>query len=215
MNTPKRCFTPASKRSHQLIEFATAKFSSAFTGQRSDGPAKDPASDLGWCIPGSIGDQVAPFLNAAAPFVLRCPFERRIGFGKVGRGMRERSGIEPFRLVQGAPHAHALEAFIMIAWIGDRRQAASNADLLKLRSPPAEQRTDQPDVRTGSGTSAAHSRKPANARASSKTHEDSFGLVVGMVGGGDCTKGALLGPISEQKIALVASAFLKCGFGNF
>ena len=215
MDTPKRSFAAASERGHQMIKFASAKVEIAFTGQRADGPAKDSTSDLGRYITWSIGNEVAPFLHAAAPLVLHCPFERRIGFGEVGRGMRDCSGIEPFRLVQGAAYAHALEPLVMIAWVGDRRQPGSNANFLKLRSPPAEQRTDQPNVRTGCGTSASHSRKPANARASSEAHEDGFGLVIGMVGGGDCTKGALFGPIAEQKIALVASALLERGLGNF
>ena len=89
------------------------------------------------------------------------------------------------------------------------------AQPLKLISPPAEQRTDQANMRTGRDRARAHPGEAPHASSSRQAHQQRFGLVAGVMPGRERLQPALLRPIAEQAVALSSGAFLDRGFGDF
>jgi len=72
------------------------------------------------------------------PLGLCRPIEGGVGIGKVRSGTCDRPSIQPVERRERAPNANALEALVVVAGVGDRREAGALANLLELAPAPGE-----------------------------------------------------------------------------
>lgn len=89
---------------------------------------------------------------------------------------------------------------VAVAWVIDSLNSRLSDQRDQLGLPPTEQRTDQRYL-FGKGATGAGAAKPPDASPSGQSHQQSFGLIIGMVRGGKGGQCSFLGPVCEKPVA--------------
>lgn len=210
MDTAQRGNIAVLKRCQQLVNFAATKVDIAFVREAADGSDDNPSGDLHRCAASLIGNYAALFMDGLPPFIFHRPVERQIGVGKIGGRLRNCSSVEPFAIGKRMPDADPLEPLVKIARVSNNRNRRSRANVRQLAAAPAKQWPNQLHVGPRSDRLRSNASKAPDAGPSRKAHQHSFGLVIRMMSGRNCAQSALLSPIAEQTVPLVAGALLNC-----
>ena len=129
----------------------------------------------------------------------QCPIQRFVGVPGAERWPRARR-IGPVRFAQHLANSAAVMPGIAIARIVHWRQLSVGNQLFQLGLSPSQQRPDQFDV-LGQRPLRASASQSSHARAAQQAHQQRFGLVVGVMRGGDGIQSARDRPFVEQAIA--------------
>ena len=106
-----------------------------------------------------------------------------------------RASGDPSQSVWRGAGPDPVEAIVSVTRIGNRIEARRAARRRRLAPPPAEQR---PDDRAADRANPRQAGKP---RAAPKAHDQSLGLVVQMMGGGEKSGADLADPLRQQRVA--------------
>ena len=132
---------------------------------------------------------------------MRRPFERGIGIGQIGGAERQCRHIEPVGPSQRLAEPCAVEAVIGVGGVLRGRQSSQREHFAEVRPPPAQQRAEQRHPGARHHSPRPHSGKARHAAASVQSGQQSFGLIVGMVRGGERLQPFTLHPSGQRSVA--------------
>ena len=185
----------------RLVEMRSGchvRFAAQLLGSALDDPQCNHA--LGVMREG-IGNRLPLLADMRIPFFTREPVKKMLDLLKVLRALRDLPCVQPVGLRQRFADTRAIEPLVGIGRVAHRLQSGISDDLFQLSLAPIEQRPRQSDVgMAGQMRLAANSRQPAQPAPPIEPHQQSLGLIIGMMSGQDRGNSNILAPLTQGLI---------------